>query len=60
MRPKDLCNYSPEVEDTSEVNEGLSAPMLTTKNWAYIFRWSIILCFMNFYSALTNCTSKLT
>jgi hypothetical protein len=60
MRIEDLCNYSLEVKDTSEVNEGSSAPMLTTNNWAYIFRWPIIFCFMNFYSALTNCTTKLT
>jgi len=37
MRTEDLCNYSPLVDDTSEVNEGSIAPMLTTNSSAYIY-----------------------
>jgi hypothetical protein len=37
MGTEDPCNYSPEVDDTSEVNEGSIAPMLTTNSWAYIY-----------------------
>jgi len=37
MRTKDLCNYSPVVDDTSKVNEGSIAPMLTTNTWVHIY-----------------------
>jgi hypothetical protein len=39
MRTENLCNYSPEVDDTSKANEGSIAPMLTANSWVYIYTY---------------------
>jgi len=48
-----MCNESPEVEDTSEVNELHLCQLQSTADC--IFVWSIMTCFCEFY-----CSKKVT